>query len=1214
MYTYLILISLCFFPFITNASEVLTDNEQKYIDENPTLSVAMLSEPWFPYAEISMSGDYKGIYVDYIKYIFSKKGVDIKFNRYDTVKEILESVKEGSSNIALGYSPSKKRESTFLFSKPLFESSISVYYKDNNISSLPINKISWTCVLGTVYCDKLEEIGAVNIHEVESFDKSIELVNSGIVDAIISSYVTISEYISVNKISKGIVKIPDWLELEKISIITSNENEVLISIINKLMNSKEFNRNEIADIYLNNDWANIAFRQLKKGQKIIKYSFNENREPLFYRNEDGQLTGYLYDFINLIERRTGLMFEYVPKNKEDVWDMFYSGRINLIPLVYSDSHNKEGLLFSNPYMSMVYVSIENKIRTDREKENIGVLVSENNESLNLIRKDITKDSFVYTNIKKLINDLSNEKIDVAYISKDLLQGVIVNDVDNKFIIGAREDRIFKVSFSLSNENEELMKVINSALKIIDKEEFRKIKRSYRKFNVIYGYEKNTVLKIVFVVTIFILLISLVVYFWLNNLKLQVKVKDKDKVNLEKDKTWLQGIISELPTRIFIHNKDKDVVLSNCYFYNKEHCGNCIFSYELNSEITDNIFLNDLVITNEISITNCKFDYKFVNKVRKRIYEERSGEYYLLTVISDISQQKNQESALIEANEKTKKALVYREQFLANMSHELRTPIAGITGLLELLSKRIKGVEKQSLVDNISGSMNHLHMLVNDILDYSKLEAEQLSLDKRDCHYLNVLNELFRLHNASANEKGLNLYITIEPTLSEVISIDSLRLSQIINNLISNAIKFTNKGYVEVTVSILDNNLNFDISDTGIGISKENLDRVFKPFTQADNSIVREYGGTGLGLNIVNELIKLMGGSLSIKSIEKIGTSINFSIPINVVSEFKYPVRQLSITCEVNDENLRQWLSIFSDNSFGAKCNVLITNKSEVDNEYNETIYLNSINDDDKSRISNHHYINSSPIFLDQLLNTLVYIQNGKKENEDESLTRLKGTVLISEDNRINQELLVNQLEEIGLNSIVTSNGKEAWEVIKKDYNKFDLLITDCHMPIMDGFELSKKIRNELPIFNEKAIIGCTAEDSRSIRVNSDICGFDDVLFKPYGLKQLHKTLSKHLNNNNIRACFFDINKKNLMPIFIESITDDYNTLVSCMDQESMSSILHKMKGGFNSVNMLRFVPMINTLSKCEYGEESYNEKKEILISEVKTILLNASEWYELNNE
>lgn len=596
---------------------------------------------------------------------------------------------------------------------------------------------------------------------------------------------------------------------------------------------------------------------------------------------------------------------------------------------------------------------------------------------------------------------------------------------------------------------------------------------------------------------------------------------------------------------------------------------------------------------------------------------------MLIVINDITEQKKQEAALIAANDAAQNAIVSRERFLASMSHELRTPIAGVTGLLELLSTRVNGTEKQGLVDNISSSMRHLHMLVNDILDFSKLEAKQLSLELRECNYLKELGNVFRLHNAAALEKKLSLYINITPSNVEMIKIDSLRLSQIVNNLLSNAIKFTEKGHVEILVYFIENKLNIRICDTGVGMNSSQLGGVFKPFTQADNSIARKYGGTGLGLNIVNELVKLMNGELNINSVVGVGTSVDLSIPIEISSYYTQSLNGLNIDCTLNDKNINEWLRLwfgydFTNELISNKSVKITDNKNEINNGL-DIIYLgdeNLENDNLDNRIVS---INNKPLFIDELYSSILNVNLEQEEHLLDISPHLEGCVLIAEDNKINQKLLVKQLEEFGVMSVVTNNGKEAFDKLLEESERYDALITDCHMPIIDGFTLAEKIREEIPNFSKKAIIGCTAEDLRVSRLNGKTSGFDDMLFKPYGLKELYSILSNRLKKNTDTIDkqfylnkFIELHSSGLFEIFIETMREDYYLLTESLSHDDFNSALHRIKGGAGSIELQPLVLLINDISNYSFGTDKYKECLNKVILNMNHVINEASEWYELN--
>ncbi|RYU51362.1 transporter substrate-binding domain-containing protein [Aliivibrio finisterrensis] len=1205
--------------------------EKDYIKNNPKISVAVLSTNQSPYIGKNKFGDFFGIHIDYINSISNIIGIDVKYNTFETIKELLASVESGDSDIALGFSKTPERSKRYIFSEPFFEGNIAIWYRKAKARYLPIKDLSWTCVEGTIYCDRLVEQGITNIKKARFFSEAIGWVNEGDSDAIIANYVTIAKYLNDNNIIVGATLLPEWLEPERAGVITSKENKIFISIVNKVLKSYRDGINvhsiKSDNIYHQSDLLNLAYRNMSVEEQIIKYTLNEDSYPLFYRNEEGKINGYLYDFLKLIQARTGLKFKYVKNTNENVWDELSLGNVDLVPVAYYDSEYNKGITLSNPYISITYRSIE-KVDTINKSNNIGVLVSSNDSKLDYIRSVFSKSVISYSDSQSLLKDLELGIISQAYLPDDLIQGILARDFTDSFIVGKSKDKIIDISFAVSKKNKILSDVVNAVLETVDDEELKKLKRGYRQFNVIYGYEKSRVYKVVLSLIFVIILSCLVVYFWLNNLKLQVTLKDKDTKQLESKKEWLQNIINEQPSIIFIHGVNSKVSLSNCNFYQGEKCDNCILfsnedeKYKNDNEkiITEGITINDtLLISNQ-----CKLKFDQVDRIRKRIIDPKTNITYLLTVIHDITEQKKQEAELIKANKAAQNAVISRERFLASMSHELRTPIAGVMGLLELLSTRVKGTEKQGIVENISSSMHHLHLLVNDILDFSKLEAEQLSLELRDCHYLRELGNVFRLHNASALEKGINFRLFIQPTSIEVIKVDSLRLSQIVNNLLSNAVKFTEVGYVSVKVEVNDVSLKIAISDTGLGMNERQLKSVFKPFTQADNSIAREYGGTGLGLNIVNELIKLMKGELNIVSSENVGTEIECIIPIDVVSNYGASFSKLDITCKAKDEAIAQWIREWTKNDYSfpvdKKKVTIIDGNEEYDGNIVDSVII-SLSGYSRDNNKNMLSINSTPLFIDEL-HTLLFslIERENDATNTQSLSKLIGHVLIAEDNKINQILLVKQLSEFGVSADIANNGLEAFNKLKSNPDRYDLLITDCHMPILDGFALAKKVREEIIEFNDKPIIGCTAEDLRVSRLNGTHFGINHMLFKPYSIYELNSILISYLSGFE-ESCdcsfvdkFSELDDGGLINLFIETMSEDLTDLLTFSSEKEIKDTLHRIKGGMGSIGFDSIVTVINELSDMEFESNEYIIQKGKLISDMKIMINEASLWYKYKYE
>jgi len=270
---------------------------------------------------------------------------------------------------------------------------------------------------------------------------------------------------------------------------------------------------------------------------------------------------------------------------------------------------------------------------------------------------------------------------------------------------------------------------------------------------------------------------------------------------------------------------------------------------------------------------------------KALFDSSGKAIRMLGFHTDITHRKEMEQKLVLEKNKAEKAEKAKSEFLANMSHEIRTPLSGILGFVDILKENIKDEQNRKYLEIIDNSSNHLLGVIEDILDFSKIESGKLEIEKIDFDVKEEFKSIINVFQAKADEKNIYLKVDYDENLPDTLNGDPLRIKQVISNLLSNAIKFTtNDKHVYVDINYSNDTLNISVRDEGIGIEKDKLKQVFDVFTQADNSTTREFGGSGLGLSISSELVKLMNGSLNVKSEINKGSEFYFSIPINKVSK------------------------------------------------------------------------------------------------------------------------------------------------------------------------------------------------------------------------------------------------------------------------------------------------------------------------------------------
>ena len=1054
------------FNLLSRASSVQLETylskAQRLWLQNKRELVLGTSFPDYPPFDLTSSGrDYEGLTADYAGLLTKALAIPVKVLRYSSREAAIRALETGdidllgSSNGFEAANPNLTLSEPYAVDRPvLVTREGETRSLSEGLAGMRLSLVYHYLPLGEV--ERLYPKAIIRAYP--SYQNALNAVAFDQADVFLGD--TISTHYMINKGYLKNIRMANFGKHEAygFSFAMAQHQHILQSIVDSVLRTVPTNEREAiakrwsagSDILLTDQKLQLTQREERwiSEHPVVKVIVNATFAPLTFFDNDGNFRGITADLLELIRLRTGLRFEIQRgRDVNAIIKQVDSGDADIIGAITPSIEREALLSFSRPYLENSYVMLTRKEPLAptglEEMEGKRLAVTQGTPLKGFLQEHFPKIQLVetgdtFTSAELLVQGQVDGAVNTLVVANYLLSSHVFQDkVQISFSVGT-----IPAMFSLATSRSatELSSILDKALLSIDPDELGVINSRWRGYSAAsdsYWRDYHQLIARIIIGTGLLLLISL---GWNAYMRRQIKHRKMAERALNDQFEFMRALVNETPHPIYV--RDRKGLLQTC---------NDSYLQVFDVKREDVIGKSVLQVSTALAAEAAQYHADYQRVVAEGIplildrvlhlrgkkltiyhwilpYRDSVGEVQgIIGGWIDISERRQLFDELRDAKERADEANRAKSTFLATMSHEIRTPMNAVIGMLELTLKRAdQGHLDRPAIEVAYNSARDLLELIGDILDIARIESGRLSLAPERVNLREVIESVVRVFDGLARQKTLSMLLEFKPDLDDTeVLIDPLRFKQVLSNLVSNAIKFTEHGQVKIKVEVMPTQLPLQVEmklvveDTGIGISRDDQMRLFEPFAQADNSGQLARSGAGLGLVICRSLCAMMGGQLSLSSVPMVGTQVHVSLTMT---------------------RLQSVLAV-----------------DELKPEAPAT----------------------APVL----------------------------NVLVVDDHPANRLLMCQQLGYLGHQFTAAQNGSAGFQAWRQEH--FDLVIADCNMPIMNGYELSRSIREyeQREQLTPCVVLGFTANAQPEEKLRCAEAGMNDCLFKPISLTALERQLA-----------------------------------------------------------------------------------------------------------